>query len=238
MELVNKIDNKEIYANRAVNDSEGNVIKDTYTKKSDFETWTDEGGHTYVTGLDGKGFNSHWADFAGKDGNGNDLTDKMDSSKLGYDKDGKISSYDGVEFAGQGGTSMSVEFVTEEEATEDNVLYFILKSEPEPGLEYGVCVMAHDSNGDLIETSNLHAYEHHGEELRWKNQWYNEWTGETFEIYADDYGELGYIEFNISSDSDYIHVVCLTSDGERHEFTDESFHDRHDTVTIQIGISN
>lgn len=114
MELVNKIDNKEIYANRAVNDSEGNVIKDTYTKKSDFGFYTDEYG-TRLSTVSGNVIDAHWANYAENDINGNAITATyaqkseipstdglMQESLLSYNDTGKITAYNGSQFVGGG----------------------------------------------------------------------------------------------------------------------------------------
>lgn len=189
MELVNKIDNKEIYANRSVNDSEGNVIKDTYTKKSDFATWTDEEGHTYVTGLDGKDFNAHWANYAGKDGNGNDLTGKMDSSKLGYDKDGKISSYNGVEFAGGSSTGVNVEIVDSNTSDFQNgILYFVRAA------EYVPPTPTQTTYRMTIEESRADR----GEFFEFYDDWGNEIKDYQTEV--DEFGTLTYILNSMPSD--------------------------------------
>ena len=78
-QLIKDINGVELYANRAVNDKDGNQIDNTYVKESEL---TDYAKKSEIPSIDGL----------------------MEESKLGYDDDGKIKSYDGTEFAGEGGS--------------------------------------------------------------------------------------------------------------------------------------
>lgn len=84
-------------ANKAYKDGNGDDIASTYTKKSDFDTWTDE-GRTYVTGLDGNAFNAHWANYATHDENGNVITESYaGKSDFVFDKDNHLYTVSGKE---------------------------------------------------------------------------------------------------------------------------------------------
>lgn len=77
-QMIKDINGVDIYANRAVNDKDGNQIDTTYAKESELSEYAKTEDIPSIDGL-------------------------MAEDKLGYDEEGKIKSYDGTEFAGSGG---------------------------------------------------------------------------------------------------------------------------------------